>query len=125
MMLFDHYTEIPKGLWIWENFTPKEIACQGTGEILIVPHALHSLQQLRLMIGKPLYINSAYRSPLHNARIGGAPKSKHKEGHAFDISLRNQDKQELFKAALECGFTGFGLNYNSFLHIDKGRPRIW
>ena len=124
-MLFEHYSQVPKELWRWKNFTPKEIACQGTGELLLVPHALDSLQILRKLINKPLYINSAYRSPLHNARIGGAPKSSHKEGRAFDISLRNQDRGELYEAAKIAGFTGFGINYKTFMHIDKGRDRQW
>lgn len=123
-MLFEHYSQVPKELWRWQNFTPQEIACKGTGELLLVPYAMDCLQRLREIIKKPLYINSAYRSPLHNARIGGAPRSRHKAGDAFDISLRNHYKEDLHKAALQAGFQGIGI-YNSFIHIDTWRKRQW
>jgi len=124
-MYFEHYTQVPEDQWLWPNFTPFEIRCRGTGAVLIVPHALDSLQLMREIINKPLKINSAYRSPIYNARIGGAPLSRHKFGDAFDISLQNHNKEDLHKAALQAGFQGFGLNYNSFIHVDKGGYRTW
>ena len=123
-MLFEHYSQVPSKLWRWQSFTPKEIACRGTGEILINQDALDKLQLLRDIIKKPLYINSAYRSALHNARVGGAPMSSHKKGIAFDISLRNHNIEDLHKTALKAGFTGFGI-YQTFLHVDTGRVRQW
>ena len=123
-MLFEHYSQVPSKLWRWQSFTPKEIACRGTGEILINQDALDKLQLLRDIIKKPLFINSAYRSALHNARVGGAPRSRHKAGDAFDISLRNHNTEDLHKAALKAGFTGFGI-YQTFLHVDTGRIRQW
>ena len=124
-MLFDHYSLIPNCLWEWIDFTPKEVACRGDGSILLAPHAMDSLQLLRNLIGKPLIINSAYRSPLYNARVGGAPLSRHKKGDAFDVSIVGHNKFELYKMAVEAGFTGFGLNYNTFIHVDKGPRREW
>ncbi len=123
--LFKHYNDIEPGEWIWENFTPKEIACKGTGEIVIDPHTLNCLQQARYIIGEPLRINSAYRSPLHNARVGGAPLSRHKYGDAIDISLRGHNKQELIEVLRAVGFKGFGLRYKSFIHVDTWRARQW
>jgi zinc D-Ala-D-Ala carboxypeptidase len=44
---------------------------------------------LRVRVGKPLILRSAYRSPEHNRAVGGAKASKHMEGIAFDIAMAN------------------------------------
>lgn len=119
-MFFNHYSEVPEGYWRWENFTPAEIACKGTGKLLVNEDAMDKLQALRDKIGKPFYINSGYRSPEHNRAVGGATHSKHMEGIAFDISLSNQDRQILYQEAMAHGFNGIG-QYPSFMHIDT-RP---
>lgn len=116
-MFFDHYSEVPEGYWRWENFTPKEIACRGTGKLLVNEDALDKLQALRDKVGKPFHVNSGYRSPEHNSAVGGAPNSKHMEGIAFDISLSNLDRQILYQEAMAHGFNGIG-QYPSFMHID-------
>lgn len=121
---FEHWSLVPSSVWVWKDFNPREIACRGNGSILIDRHALSLLQLVRDEIGKPVFINSAYRSRLHNARIGGAPFSRHKLGDAFDISLRNQNRQDLYEVCRDVGFTGFG-SYSSFFHIDCGPNRKW
>ena len=63
--------------------------------------ALTLLMLLQTVTG-PLRINSGYRSPEHNRRVGGVPTSKHIEGKAFDIAthhLNSKQKQELIKQA--------------------------
>ena len=47
----------------------------------------------------PIAIRSAYRSPEHNKRVGGAKASKHLEGTAFDISMANHDPETFIAAA--------------------------
>jgi uncharacterized protein YcbK (DUF882 family) len=79
---------------------------------------------MREIVGKPMVILSAYRSPLHNARVGGAPLSQHRNGTAFDIALKGHDRHALLRAARAAGFTGFGF-YSTFLHVDTGRKRTW
>lgn len=124
-MLYRHYSEVPVSVWRWRNFTPAEIASKGDGSILINEEALDVLQKARDLAGMPFHINSAYRDPVHNAMVGGAPRSVHKTGCAFDISLRGFDKQELIRICRAAGFTGFGVNYQTFLHVDTGRNRSW
>lgn len=103
--------------------------CRGDNSLLLVPHAMDSLQHMRIIVGEELVVNCGWRSWRHNALVGGAPLSEHKNGVAFDISLFNRfgklDKEKLHQAALQAGFTGFGLNYNTFIHVDKGRRRTW
>lgn len=122
---FKHWQEIPASLWRWENFTPDEIACKSDGSIIVNFGALDKLQRARILAKRPLHINSAYRTIEHNRSIGGKPDSVHLQGAAFDISLRNFEKQELYKILLKAGFTGFGLSYDNFIHADTGRKRQW
>lgn len=122
-MLYRHWSEVPARIWTYQNFTPYELSSNGDGSILVNHDALAKLQRLREKVG-PLIINSAYRDPIYNARIGGAPRSMHKEGRAFDISLRNHDRTELLQAALSVGFAGVG-KYQTFLHVDTGPRRSW
>lgn len=112
----------------WEerypNFTKSEVSCPLSGEMKVTDHAMGALQALRSLLGKPLIINSGYRSPEYNRRVRGAPRSKHVEGTAFDISTRNHDRYELYATARDVGFKGFGF-YSTFLHVDLGPLRSW
>ena len=125
MTMFVHFSEVPHSVWRWPNFTPWEIASRGDGSVLLIEDALDALQAARNTLGRPMRINSAYRDPVHNALVGGAPRSKHKEGHAFDVSLAGHDKSRLVSILRECGFRGFGLRYQTFVHVDMGPRRDW
>lgn len=43
------------------------------------------LQPLREKLGKPIVINSGYRSPAVNSAVGGSATSAHRFGHAVDL----------------------------------------
>jgi zinc D-Ala-D-Ala carboxypeptidase len=125
MKFYAHWKEVNKDEWRWPNFKPEEIACKGSGSILIIPEALDKLQKLRDKIGKPLIINSAYRSPSHNKEVGGSPNSQHLFGIAFDISLQEHNREDLTRAAEDVGFMGVG-QYNTFIHVDdRGVKARW
>ena len=79
MTFYSHWRDVPAAAWRWPNFSPAEIACRGTGKLLVNEAALDALQALRTRLGKPLIIRSAYRSPEHNRAVGGAKASKHME----------------------------------------------
>ena len=116
----DHWREVRLCDWPWEHFKPQELASRGDGSVCTVLDAGDLLERLRALIGKPLIITSGYRDPIHNARVGGAPLSRHKAGDAFDIQLGSLNRFELVDAAAEVGFTGMG-KYQTFLHVDT-RP---
>lgn len=123
---YEHWRQVPASAWRWENFSPAEIACRGTGKLLVTEAALDRLQALRDQLGKPLIVRSAYRSPEHNRAVGGAKRSKHMEGTAFDIAMSNHDPAAFEAAAREAGFLGFGFYPRSdFIHIDLGPKREW
>lgn len=123
---YAHWRDVPERDWRWPNFSPAEIACRGTGKLTLHPEALDKLQALRDRLGKPLIIRSAYRSPEHNRRVGGAKASKHMDGTAFDIAMLNHDPAAFEAAAREVGFRGFGFYPRSgFIHVDLGPTRQW
>ena len=90
-----------------------------------------NLQKIRDYFGQPIHINSAYRSPAHNARIGGATRSQHLTGKASDLSMKNYSPKQLALViekminAGEISEGGVGL-YNGFVHYDmRGARSRW
>jgi hypothetical protein len=123
---YAHFRDVPESDWRWPSFSPAEIACRGTGKLLVNEPALDRLQALRDRLGKPLIVRSAYRSPAHNRAVGGATRSKHLDGAAFDIAMTNHDPVAFEAAARKVGFLGFGYYPRSgFMHIDLGPARSW
>lgn len=55
------------------------------------------LDPLREWYGKPIYVNSGYRSPQLNRIVGGAPTSQHMKGEAADITAGSKaENKKLF-----------------------------
>jgi hypothetical protein len=120
--LYKHWRDYPVSDWRWPDFSPQEIACRGTGRLMVVPEAMDKLQALRSKLGAPMIVNSAYRSPEHNRAVGGAKASKHMEGIAFDVRMDNHDPDTYIAAALSVGFKGIGTYpKQNFVHVDA-RP---
>jgi zinc D-Ala-D-Ala carboxypeptidase len=90
---------------------------------------LNKLDEARERAGIPFVINSAYRTPEHNAKIGGKPNSSHLKGLAVDISVTNSRQRFIvLNALLEVGFTRIGIA-DTFIHVDldsgKSKEVIW
>jgi zinc D-Ala-D-Ala carboxypeptidase len=117
---YQSWRDYPASEWRWPNFSPRELACKGTGSLMIDPAALDRLQALRNRLGRPLLITSAYRSPEHNKAVNGARNSYHMRGMAFDVRMENQDPHEFAKVAKAVGFTGV-ITYprSGFIHVDN------
>lgn len=124
---YKHFSEFPAAQWHWPSFSPREMACKGTGKIMIDTDAMDRLQKLRDTLGKPIIVTSAYRSPEHNARVKGVKNSLHMQAEAFDVSMTNHCPQQFEAAARAAGFSGFGYysKKNNFMHIDIGPARTW
>lgn len=81
------------------------------------------LQYLRDYTDRVIKINSAYRSPEHNKKIGGVKNSQHVLGKAADIAvvgLNSRIVYEIINDLIDKGDMlqgGLGL-YNSFVHYD-------
>lgn len=107
----------------WPNFSREEMACRHCQELYVWPDFMDRLQAARIKVSRVFHILSGHRCALHNAYVGGVPLSEHLR-LAVDISLQGHDPRELLQACQSSGFTGFGF-YQTFLHIDLGRPRHW
>lgn len=117
--------EVDMTIWAvrWPSFVPSEICCKGTKTVFVEIEAMDKLQKFRELVDYPFIINSAYRTPAYNQKIGGSLGSQHVYGRAFDVSLRGIKKykiEDLAKLARITGFTGIGL-YDTFIHVDN-RP---
>jgi hypothetical protein len=79
--------------------------------------------------GRELTINSGYRSPEYNRRIGGAKRSQHMSGYAIDVSmagLSSDDIRRFIRIASQEGFMGMSYYPGSnFTHVDIGGRRTW
>ena len=84
-----------------KNFTLQELMATSHGKLQDMPTGevilnltflcARVLQPLRDTIGRPVYINSGYRSKRLNARVGGVPNSYHLRGLAADIHVDNEE----------------------------------
>lgn len=78
-----------------------------------------------------IIINSWYRDPESNRRVGGAPNSQHLQAWAADIKLAyaNASKQIEFEKKLDRtwkGGVGRGVRSGKgFTHLDLGPNRRW
>lgn len=105
---------------ISNNFKVKEFKCNdGSDAVFISPELLKILQNIRTHFGKAVNINSAYRTPTYNKKVGGSTLSQHMYGTAADIHINGVSPKEIAKYAetLLDGWGGIGL-YNTFVHID-------
>lgn len=107
------------------NFQVKEFACSdGSDTIFISSLLVNILQKVRDHYGKPVHINSAYRTEVHNAKIGGATYSQHKYGTAADIYIDGVTPKELaaYIDTLLPSSGGIGI-YSNFVHVDVRRVK--
>lgn len=107
------------------NFKLKEFKCKdGSDEVLLDSSFVREkLQAIRDHFGKPVLINSAYRTESYNKKVGGAKNSYHMKGMAFDIRISGVDLDTICKYAQSIGVLGI-IRYNTFVHIDA-RPNLY
>lgn len=123
----NHYRDISADEWPWPHFTPEEMACRGTGKLVVSVELMDKLERLRKRLGnRPLIVNSGYRTPEHNRKVGGVDDSQHLDGKAADIILANMDGAEIEGHARQIGFTGIGrYPHKGIIHVDVGPARTW
>ena len=79
---------------------------------------LLQLDNARELYGKPMKVNSGFRSVKHNKKVGGSPTSSHLTGYAVDIHCPNSYERLLMvEAFISAGFKRIGI-YNTFIHVD-------
>ena len=103
-----------------QNFQVKEFACNdGSDVIFISPELVTILQAIRSHFNKPVTINSGYRTPEYNKKVGGATQSQHLYGTAADIAVSGVSPKDVaaFAETLLYNRGGIGI-YAGFTHID-------
>lgn len=89
------------------------------------------LEVLREHFQKPININSGYRSPEHNAKVGGSENSQHLLGKAADVVIDGVSPDEVADAIeflidnkmMKQGGLG---RYVDFTHYDiRGKKSRW
>lgn len=110
------------------NFRVREFKCKdGSDPIFISSELVTVLQKIRDHYGKAVTINSAYRTPTYNKKVGGVAQSQHVYGTAADIKVAGVKPADLYKwidANVLKGTGGLGL-YSTFVHVDvrEGKSR--
>ena len=110
------------------NFKMSEFKCKcGCSTFKLDSELIDKLQALRVKVGKPVRILSAYRCVNHNRSIGGATNSQHLYGTAADIAITGMTVDQIAKAAEEVGFDGIGkYPKQNFVHCDvRGNRARW
>ena len=83
--------------------------CQMPSEVRanIVALVEAVLDPVREKLGMPVRVNSGYRCPKHNLKVGGASSSQHMRGEAADVRpvQGSQDSQARMSDKVEAGFT--------------------
>ena len=120
--------------------------CKGKRPSLAVYNNLKrtaaALDIYREKLGKPIYIDDAYRCPAHNKECGGVSGSAHMLGLAADCRIAGMNEAQMFEFFAEMptsniphkpkSKTFMGAGYypgKGFCHVDiercKPRPNTW
>ena len=96
------------------NFTLKELTHSETAERLGLDNTpdekvkanlvrlARMLEEVRRILGRPIMVNSAYRSPAVNKAIGSKPTSQHCLGCAADIRVPGLTPDDIVKEIIKC-----------------------
>lgn len=117
------------------NFNLSEFDCHDGTPVPdeLIPNVTKlagQLQILRDALNEPIHINSGYRTPEYNKKIGGVRNSQHVMAKAADITVKSKSPKQL-AAIIEkmisegsLKFGGMGI-YPGFVHVDirKGKAR--
>lgn len=126
----------PSGVPGTKNFSLSEFHCKDGTKVpkeyySNLQRLMNNLQVLRDHLGVSILINSGYRSPTHNAKVGGAKNSTHKRALAADIrtnshtpaQIKSKITELIAAGKMEQG--GIGL-YPTFVHYDvRGYKARW
>ena len=120
-----------------DHFSHSELACPTTDQVRLAVGFGEALERLRVELEEPIYLNSACRSPMHNAKINSHPRSLHLviNSHwgaggccAVDVAATNGEyRAKIITLALNQDWSvGVALNFN---HLDQrsrycGLPQV-
>lgn len=115
------------------DFNRSEFDCNDGSEmpkevLLNIQKLANQLQALRDSLGVSITVNSAYRSPSYNKKIGGVSNSQHVLGKAADITAKGYTPAQVnarIEQLINSGDMlqgGLG-SYSTFTHYDIRKTR--
>ena len=119
-----------------KNFYLDEFQCKDLSDIPLevfdnILELADNMQVIRDILKRPITVNSGYRSPEYNEKIGGKKGSKHKLGQACDFTVKGLMPNEVAKAVkmliteMLISQGGVGM-YDTFTHYDiRGTKARW
>ena len=113
---------------ILDNFKLKELLTKNTKQTytFLSLDVILLLDRIRKGWGKPLNINSSYRSISYNKSVGSNNASQHVVGKALDITPGLKDLKSFQKYVDSLNIIGGVGHYNTFTHIDtRGVKARW
>jgi len=83
------------------------------------------LQPLREALGRPVRVNSAFRSEAVNQAVGGTATSQHRLGEAADIQVPGMTSVEVARTIVALGlpFDQVIEEFGSWVHVSYGPRR--
>lgn len=92
--------------------------CNRSTPHKMVPEVMEAVEQIRVLAGRPLTLNSAYRCARHPEEAKKSKPGQHNAGTAVDIRVADGvQRLEIIKLGLQLGATGVGVA-NGFVHLD-------
>ena len=120
-----------------DHFSRSELACPTTDQVRLAASFGEALERLRVELDAPKHLTSACRSPMHNAKVRGHPRSLHLivNGHwgtggmcAVDVvAIDGNFKAKFIALSLDQDWSvGVASNY---IHLDQrsrycGLPQV-
>jgi uncharacterized protein YcbK (DUF882 family) len=105
-----------------QHFSEAEFMCNcGCKTTHIEPRLINALEELRVLVNKPIKILSGYRCIRNNAEAGGGKNSQHLYGKAADIVIEGMTVPQMYEAALQVHDFfegGIGIYDGGFIHVD-------
>ena len=121
---------------ITKNFYLDEFECRDKSDIPLdvfnnILELSEQMQKIRDLVGESITVNSGYRSPDYNKKIGGASKSQHLLGKACDFTVKGLTPYQVADQLEDLMQGGSIINgglgeYDTFTHYDiRTKPARW
>lgn len=109
-----------KDFQVLPNFYMSEFLTRNTKDTttILCLNVMVLIQNIRDSYGSGVGLNSTYRNPDYNRRVGGAPKSEHVQGEAIDSYPVDRDIKRYTKVVEGMNIPGGFGKYNTFVHVD-------
>lgn len=115
-----------------ENFTLEEMTASETAErhgidntpdndvLMNLRRLALFLEEVRTVVGMPIRINSAYRSPEANKKVGGKATSQHCKGVAADLKVKGMTPDQVVRAIIKAGlpYDQVIREFDSWTHVS-------